>query len=182
MSTNGNQWKPSLTHEVTCPSGQKVLVKRPGPEFAIRAGRIPNIFASEDPEDKKQEGETEEEYGKRLIGKWSNEEQQSLVDFARYLLVSMVVSPKLVLNPRPERGELGPDDTGDDFWFLYKYGMDKFYREKVAVGDAEVEAKDLESFREESSVSGDSVDSLHVPVEITEREAGDPGLGSSAGA
>jgi hypothetical protein len=93
----------------------------------------------------------------------------------------MMVSPKLVLNPDPDKDEIGPDDIGNDFWWLFEYAMTNFYGLKVPVGDEEVKVSDLESFRPESGVSGVRVDSVHVPPD-TEQPLGDRGLVNSAGA
>jgi hypothetical protein len=182
---NGNVWAPRRPIQITCPSGQKVTVRRPGPEFVLKAGRIPRTFAHlEDPELKKRDDETDEEYeqrAERFVGGMSDEEQDGLVAFARELLVAMVVYPRLVLNPDYDKGQIGPDDTGKDFWFLYQYGMDNFMGVKVTAGTGEVEVSDLKTFREESGVSGDSVDSAHLPIREAEPDPPDSGLVNSAG-
>src|SRR5687768_9673175 len=182
MSANGNGWKPRKTAKVTCPSGQEVYVRRPGPELALRAGRVARTFTKLLPKNPDELEQLKDKSPEEVIMEMSDEELASLTIFARELVVAMMVSPKLVLNPNPERDEIGPDDVGDDFWFLFNYGMQNFYGIKVPVGESEVEVKDLETFREEPGVSGDSVDSLHLPVEVPERETTDQGLVDSAGA
>lgn len=187
MSNNNGGWKPRKLEMIECPSGQKVQVRRPGPEFTLKAGRIPQTFRDvNDPKFKKLESETDDEYNQRLTVQMTDEEQEAAVAVARELLVASVVLPRLSMNPGP--GELHPDDTGIDFWFLYNYAYRNFMGIKVPVGDeaneteAEVEVKDLESFREESGVSGDSLDSVHVPITEPERATTDQGLVDSAGA
>lgn len=176
MSNNNGGWKPSKVHLFKCPSGQEVYVQRPGPQLALRVSRIPRTFT-------KSLSETEEEKTNQSpedkLAEMSDEEQDAIVSLAREVIVAMVVSPKLVLNPKD--GELGPDDTGTDFWPLFSYAMTNFFNVKVAVGNEEVEVKDLESFREEPGVSGDGVDSAHISPN-TEQPAGDPGLVDGAGA
>ena len=177
MSTNGNGWAPRKKIPYTCVDGKVVYIQRPGPEFALRAARIPRTFTKslvEDGDESKKQPTPEER-----LAQMSDEEQDSIVAFARQLLVAMVVSPKLKLNPKD--GELGPDDTGADFWPLFEHGMTNFYNVKVPVGDAEVEVSDLETFRAESGIQGDSVDSVHVPITEPERAPTDPGLVHGAG-
>lgn len=173
MSNNGNGWKPRKIQPYECADGSTVYVQRPGPEFTLRAGRIPRTFTKSLSEAKG----NEEEKPAGL----SEEEQEGIVAFARELIVAMVVSPKLKLNPKPDSDELGPDDTGVDFWPLFSYGMSNFFNAKVPVGDGEAEVKDLETFREEPGIRGDSVDSLHVSPN-PEQPVGDQGLVDSAGA
>lgn len=156
--TNG-QWKPRKTETIATPGGVEVQVRRPGPEFMLRAGRAAQTFsrtaAKEKPKD-----QTEQEYGLDVLAKMSDEELAGVLVFARELVCAMLVSPKLVKNPRPNTNEIGPDDIGDaDFWFLFDYAMKGYYGLKVPVGNEEVEVSDLESFRSESSVSGSGVDS-----------------------
>lgn len=182
-STNGG-WKPRKTETLTLnESGQVVQIRRPGPEFTLKAARVVRTFtAKKANEVKQQPGETIEEAGVRTIAEMSDEELAALTIFARELVCAMLVSPKLVLNPNPDRDEIGPDDIGNDFWELFNYGMTNFYNLRVPVGnDAEVEVKDLESFRAESGVSGASVDGAHVPRETID-PFGDPGRLDSAGA
>lgn len=173
MSSNGNGWKPRKIQPYKCADGSTVYIQRPGPQFTLRAGRIPRTFTKSLSEAK---GNEEEK-----LAELSEEEQESIVAFARELIVAMLVSPKLKLNPKPDSDELGPDDTGLDFWPLFSYGMSNFFNAKVPVGDEEVEVTDLETFREEPSVSGTGVDGPSLPVAVTERETSDPGLVHSTG-
>lgn len=183
MSTNGNGWKPNVPEKWTGPSGQEVLLRHPGPEFTLRLGRTQRVFSGSESVPERKEGQTDKEYAQEVLEHISDEE---LVGMARELIVAMVDSPKLVLNPNAENGEIGPDDTGMDFWPLYNYGMAKYFSRtgpiKVGEGESEVEVSDLETFPEETSVSGDSVDGVHVPVTESERAIRDQGLVDSAGA
>lgn len=179
---NGNGWKPRKTETLTTPSGVEVKVMRPGPEFALRAARIHKTFSKKKPtEQEKQDmkGLTPEEYGLKTLADMDDEELAAVMIFARELVCAMLVSPKLVREPRPGQNEIGPDDIGDDFWWLFNYAMTNFYGLKVPVGDAEVEIADVESFRSESGISGDSDNSPEVRTD-TEQPTGDQGLGYSA--
>lgn len=155
---NGNGWKPRKTETLVCPSGQSVQVHRPGPEFMLRAGRVARTFTKAS---KPEEGATPE-YGLDVLAKMSDEELAAVMIFARELVCAMLVSPRLVQNPRPNSNEVGPDDIGDDFWFLFNYAMGGFFNLKVPVGEGEVEIADVESFRADGGVQGDSVDGESV--------------------
>lgn len=164
-------WKPRKAEPYTCKDGSVVMIMRPGPEFTIRAGRMHKTYVKRK--------ETEVDPDNPLAG-MSDEEAETLVNYARQLLVEILVEPKLKLNPA--EGELGPDDTGADFWPLFNYAMDNFQNAKVPVGNGEVEAKDLDTFRADDSVSGSGMDGIHVPLTEPERTATDPGLVHGTGA
>jgi hypothetical protein len=183
MSANNGGWKPRKLLSLTCPSGQMVQVRRPGPELGLRSGRVARTFTaiSGDATKKKRDDESLEQYYQRFFDELSDEELSALLLFAREMVLAMMVSPKLVLNPNPDKDEIGPDDIGNDFWYLFNYGMTNFVGIKVPVGNAEVEVKDLETFRGESGISGDGVDRPLLPPN-TEQPVGDQGLVGSAGA
>jgi hypothetical protein len=162
LSSNG-KWQPRKVESLTCPSGQVVQVRRPGPEFTFRAGRIARTFS-------KVHSPTEVAIASSdnplsVIENMSDEELSNLMVFGRDLICATVVSPKIVLHPREGFDEIGPDDIGNDFWFLFNYVLAGFTGIKVPVGGEEVEIKDLETFREESGVSGHSMDSEDVRTE-----------------
>lgn len=183
MSTNGNEWTPRKSVEFTCPSGKKGLVRRPGPELMLRSGRAARTFtkAVTDRPERRPE-QSIEDYNAEIFEQMSDEELTAVTLFARDLVCAMLVSPRLVLNPREGHDEMGPDDVPPiDFWALFNYGMTNFIGIKVPVGDTEVEAEHLETFRAEPGIQGDSVDGIHVPVSESEPAATDQGLVSSAG-
>jgi hypothetical protein len=183
MSTNGNGWAPRKTIALPCPSGKSVQVRRPGPEFMLRNGRVARTFSKSLSEVERKPGQSAADYGSEVIEQMSDEELTTLMLFARGLVVAMMVSPKLVLNPREGHDEIGPEDVPPvDFWFLFNYGMENFIGIKVPVADTEVEVSDLETFRGESGIQGDSVDSVHVPVTESEPATTDQGLVDSTGA
>lgn len=183
-TTNGADfrtgWQPRKAETLTCPSGQVVTVRRPGPEFALRAARIHKTFTKKankskeelEKEQQEMEGLSPEEYGLKTLANMDDEELAGVMIFTRELVCAMLVSPRLVREPRPGMNEVGPDDIGDDFWWLFNYAMTGFYGLKVPVGDAEVEVADVESFRPESSFPGDSVDGESVSPN-TKQPAGD---------
>lgn len=183
MSTNGNGWAPRKTITVQCPSGKRPQVRRPGPEFMIRNGRVARTFSAALSTSERQPGQSLEDYNLEAIEKMSDDEMAALMIFARGLVCAMLVSPKLVLNPREDHDEIGPDDMPTaDFWFLFNYGMTNFLGIKVPVGETEVEVADLETFRAESGIQGDSVDGTSLSVTESEPAPTDSGLVSSTGA
>lgn len=185
FATNG-KWAPRKTEMLTCPSGQEVQVRRPGPEFALRAGRVTRTFSEAikretEQAEAKEEGLTPDEFGQDVLDKLSDEELAAVLVFARELVCAMLVSPKLTRVPRPGFDEIGPEDVpSGDFWFLFNYAMTGFYGLKVPVAEGEVEVSDLSNFRGESGISGDSVDSAEVRAD-SEQPAGDQGLVGGSG-
>jgi hypothetical protein len=118
--------------------------------------------------------------GLEFISRMSDDELAAMVVFARELVCAMLVSPRLVQSRRPGTNEVGPDDIGDDFWFLFNYAMTGFFNLPIPVGgNQEVEINDLESFRSDPSVSGDSTDGQDVRTD-PEQPSGDSRLVDSA--
>lgn len=181
MSSNGDYgWKPRKVEMITCPSGQKVQVRRPGPEFMLRVGKYARTFTALKDQVTISAQDPTEHY-LETIAKLDDEELAALMVFAREYVAASLVEPKLSRDPNYDAGEIGPDDLPmADFWFLFGHGMSGFEGLAVPVGETEVQVSDLESFRGESGVSGSSVDSPHLPSD-PEQPIGDQGLGSSAG-
>lgn len=175
MSTNGNQWTPGKTESFTCGSGAEVQIQRPGPEFLLLSGKVSRTFTKNLAKNPDQSATDMLD----IIAEMSDEEIAEVTLFATKLVCAMCVSPKVTPNPRP--GEIGPRDMGMDFWELFFYAMTNFFRMKVPVGNTEVEVSDLETFRPESSIQGDSVDGVHVSPN-SEQFIGDQGLVDGAGA
>ena len=149
----------------------------------LRNGKVSRTFSAALSTSERRPGQSIEDYNLEAIERMSDDEMAALMVFARGLVCAMLVKPKLVLQPHPERDEIGPDDMpSTDFWFLFNYGMANFIGIKVPVGETEVEVSDLETFRPESGIQGDSVDGASVPVTEPERAATDPGLVHSTGA
>jgi hypothetical protein len=162
-------WKKRQIEILDCPSGQQVQIRRPGPEFTLRAGKVARTFSEV------LTRKTEEEKDNlQVVAAMTDEERDAVMLFARELVCAMVVNPRLVQNPKGD--ELGPDDIGEDFWFLFNYGMTGFFNLPVPVGSAqEVEVADLKSFRAEPGVSGDSPNRAEVRPD-TEQPPGDTEL------
>lgn len=165
MSTNS--WKKRQTEQITCPSGQVCTVRRPSPDFNLKAGRIARTFTAAFARHSKEEDSqsvTDEARGLSAIEELSDAELLSITAFAKELLVAILVSPRLVARPSPGiENEIGPEDIPNlDFWFLFNYGMTGFMNAPVPVGGQEVSVATLETFRSDAGVSGDSPDSENV--------------------
>jgi hypothetical protein len=154
---NNGGWKKRPIETLTCPSGQEVQIRRPGPEFMLRAGKVARTFSQVLTRDLDNEKD-----GLSLISDMTDDEQAAVLDFARELVCAMVVNPPLTLKPKTP-DELTPDDIADDMWFLLTYAMTGFFNLPVPVGDnQEVQVSDLKSFRSDDSVSRDSADGTDV--------------------
>lgn len=133
MSENGtNVWRKRVNTSIKCPSGKIVVVKRPGPEMALKAGKILRIFQSRGLDaatatlDKQLE----------VIESLSDSELDDLTVYARVLLVNVVVDPPLFLKPKAD--QLEPDDLPlGDFWFLAFGGMNGWPTMPVKLADGE---------------------------------------------
>lgn len=181
MGNNSSGWKKRPVETRTCPSGQEVQIRRPGPDFTLRAGRVARTFSkalSRQPESR-ETGLSDHERGLQVIAAMSDSELSDVMVFARELVCSMLVSPRLVQKPRPGTDEIGPDDIGDDFWYLFNYAMTGFFNLPVPIGNEEVEVSDLESFREDSGVQGTGISGPEVRPDA-EQSVGGNGLVASA--
>src|SRR5690349_1817841 len=104
--TNGtNQWTKRVPISITCPSGKTVIVRRAGPEIALKGGKILRIFRARgiDPAAPSTINQQLD-----VIENLSEEELSDLTEFARSLLVNVMVDPPLALKAKD--GQLEPDD------------------------------------------------------------------------
>lgn len=131
-----NVWRKRLTTQIECPSGNVVTVRRPGPDLALKAGKITRIF-------QKQKTDEAGDINKQLefIENLPDDELQKLMDFARVLIVDVVLQPVLKLHP--QESQLGPDDVPPvDFWFIFAWATNggPSMPVKMAEGETTVEA------------------------------------------
>lgn len=135
-----NQWQKRRTTELECPSGNTAVVRRPGPELALKAGKITRIL-------NKNEDAAKQDIDSQLafIEKLSDEELDKLTDFARILLTDVVVNPVLVLNPK--EGQLSPDDVPlADFWYIFIWAMNGGPSMPVKTKEGETTVAAVETF------------------------------------
>jgi hypothetical protein len=134
----------------------------------LRASRVHRTFSkfankeAKEQDEQQRQGLSAEEYGLQTLDKMSDEELAAVMIFARELVCEMLVSPRLVREPRPGSDEIGPDDIGDDFWHLFNYAMTGYFNLKIPVGNGEVDVADVESFRPIPGVSGYSANGESV--------------------
>lgn len=112
-----NQWRKRLTTSLLCPSGNVVTVRRPGPDLALKAGKVARILNKQP---KEVAGLVDAQL--QFIEQLPDDELDKLMAFARILLCDVVRQPLLVLSP--QEGQLGPDDVPlTDFWHIFTWAM-----------------------------------------------------------
>lgn len=112
-----NLWRKRTTQALTCPSGNRIIIRRPGPELALKSGKIARIF-------QKQTKDDLSDVNKQLkfIENLPDDELNKLMEFARVLISDVVIDPPLSLHPK--EGQLTPDDVPlADFWYIFTWAM-----------------------------------------------------------
>lgn len=146
-----NQWQKRRTEELLCPSGNTAVVRRPGPELALKAGKIMRILQ------KNKNAKQDIDAQLAFIEKLSDAELDTLMEFGRVLLADVVVTPVLILNPK--EGQLSPDDVPlQDFWFIYIWAMNGGPSMPVKTREGETTVEAVETFPDGQAsdvVSGD---------------------------
>lgn len=136
------QKRPLVT--LKCPSGVECQVRRPGPELALRAGRLPRPLQALNPK-------LTEEEAQLALNALSEDEMAALMSFARDLVCGCVVSPKLCKEADPnDQDAVHVDDLPPgDFWQIYYWGLGGGASGSVAVADGEVDVEDVRTFPSE---------------------------------
>lgn len=119
MAETENTWRKRETREFLCLSGNKVIVRRPGPDLALKAGKVARIL--------KAQMDAGADVNKQLefIETLPDDELEKLMAFARILVSDVVIQPPLSLHPK--EGQLTPDDVPlEDFWQIFMSGMQGF--------------------------------------------------------
>lgn len=140
MSEETNQWRKRTTIALTCPSsGIKIIVRRPGPDLALKAARLPRVLQSQDPA--KMNPATQLE----IIEKLPDDELNKVMAFARILIADVVIDPVLSLHPK--EGQLSPDDVPLlDFWWIFGQAMAGFPSEPVKLTEGETDIETVRTF------------------------------------
>lgn len=153
MAETENIWRKRETKSITCPSGNVVVVRRPGPDLALKAGKVARILQGQ--------AEVGADANKQLefIEKLPDAELDKLMTFARVLISDVVIQPTLSLQPK--EGQLGPDDVPlGDFWFIFTGAMNGFPEMPVRTTEGETTLENVNNFPEgQSSGSSFSEDS-----------------------
>lgn len=138
-------WNKRVSIPLTCPSGEVVMVRRPGPDMALKAGKVGRIL-------QRQAKGNDMEAQLAFIESLSDEEINKLMAFGRVMLADAVTEPALSLHQR--EGQLCVDDVPlGDFWFIFTSVMNGLPEMPVKIKDGETTVEAVETFSEEQSGS-----------------------------
>lgn len=162
-----NQWQKRQTVQLSCPTGNEVIARRPGPDLALKSGKIARILPKTFSKMKLDEQ-------LEFIENLPDKELEVLMAFARIVVADVVVQPALSLNAR--EGELSPDDVPlNDFWYIYTWAMNGGPNIPVKTKEGETTVEAVSSFPDERerdlSIGGDSEQIQQTPI----RDVGDIG-------
>lgn len=134
-------WNKRVPIPLTCPSGEVVMVRRPGPDMALKAGKVGRIL--------KRQGEQKSiDAQLAFIESLSDDEINKLMAFGRVMLVDVITEPALSLTPR--EGQLCVDDVPmNDFWFIFTSVMNGLPEMAVKTKDGETTVDAVENFSEQ---------------------------------
>ena len=149
MAETENTWRKRATLSLNCPSGNIVTVRRPGPDLALKAGKVARIL--------QRQGQAGTDVNKQLefIETLPDAELDKLMGFARILIADVVIQPALLLTPR--EGQLSPDDVPlNDFWFIFTWAMNGGPDMPVKLAEGETDIEAVRTFPEQSGSSADA--------------------------
>lgn len=153
MAETENIWRKRQTKSFNCPSGNVVTVRRPGPDLALKAGKVARILQAQT------EAGADIQKQLEFMETLPDVELEKLMAFARILIVDVVIQPPLSLHPK--EGQLGPDDVPlEDFWVIFMAAMRGFPDMPVQTTEGETTLENVNNFPEgQSSSAGISEDS-----------------------
>lgn len=136
-----NTWRKRETISLECPTGNKVIARRPGPDLALRAGKVARILQAQT-----EAGATVDKQ-LEFIEKLPEDELDKLMGFARILVADVVIQPPLSLHPK--EGQLSPDDVPlNDFWFIFTWAMNGGPTMPVKLREGETDIETVRTFPE----------------------------------
>lgn len=144
----GNKWRKRETISFPCVSGNKIIVRRPGPDLALKAGKVARIL--------KAQSEAGTDVNKQLefIETLPDDELEKLMTFARIFVSDVVINPPLSLHPK--EGQLSPDDVPlEDFWQIFISGMRGFPEAAIKTVEGETSIEAVQTFSGEQDASVD---------------------------
>jgi hypothetical protein len=153
-----NQWQKRQAVLLKCPSGNEVMVRRTGPDLAVKAGRFARVLQKVSGKD----GKATSEEQLIAIESLPDKELEQLMAFARVVLADVVVNPPLYLHPK--EGQLSPDDVPlNDFWYIHTWAMNGGPTMPVKLKEGETTVEAVETFptEQESSIAS-GVDSEQI--------------------
>lgn len=141
-------WEKRRTQQLTCPSGNKPTVQRPGPSVALKAGKILRILNRNKTEVKDIDSQLS------FIERLDDNELEKLTEFARVIIADVVVEPVLSLHPKGD--QLSPDDLPpNDFWFIFIWAANGGPDMPVATKEGETTVEAVETFPGGQGASAD---------------------------
>lgn len=133
------EWRKRLTTEITCPSGNVVTVRRPGPSMALKAGRIARILEGQP---KNIKSVAEQIAWMESLG---DEDLEKLTDYAVSIMPDIVVKPIVSLHPK--QGEYHPNDIPvPDFWHIFLQVMTGLHELPVPLKEGETTVEAVNKF------------------------------------
>lgn len=152
MATSVKDYKAKTRTELTLPSGAVFSVRRPSPEIAIKAGRLPSSLATKFNHSKAKKGETITQIGERVLKTLTDEELKAYLGYATDLVADVTVSPRLVVGASGE-DEMDPSDLESaDFWHLFGWASAGGNTLPVKTKGGELTVDELETFRGNASI------------------------------
>lgn len=140
-----NKWQKRKPLRLECPSGSVCYAQRPSPEISLKGGKLAHIFATPiaalNPE--------------AVINELSDEEAAKVYLFARELVATAVVDPKISLD-RDAEGLTPEDIPPPDFWHVFSWAMRGGPGLPVPLEEGETTVEAVETFPGEQGA-------LHIP-------------------
>ena len=153
-----NQWQKRQTTTLTCSCGNQAVVRRTGPDLAVKAGKFARVLQKI----AGSSGKATPEEQLIAIEQLPDKELEQLMVFARIVLADVVVNPPLALHPK--EGQLGPDDVPlCCFWRIHTWAMNGGPTMPVQMKEGETTVEAVETFPsgQESSITS-GVDSEQI--------------------
>lgn len=147
-----NHWRKRLTYAFTCPSGDVVQIRRPGPSLALKGTKAVRIFDRGG-----KEILTDIDKQLAFIEALPDSDVEEIYSFARIMLTDVVAEPRLYLNPVGE--QLSPDDVPvADFWAIFISASNGIREMPVKLKDGETTVDAVETFPSGQAGSAESDD------------------------
>lgn len=138
-----NQWQKRQTTTLTCKCENQMVVRRTGPDLAVKAGKFARVLQKVSGKD----GKATPDEQLTAIEKLPDSELEQLMAFARVVLADVVINPPLSLNPK--EGQLSPDDVPlCCFWYIHTWAMNGGPTMPVKLNEGETTVEAVETFPE----------------------------------
>lgn len=132
------KWQKRKPLRLECPSGSVCYAQRPSPEISLKGGKLAHIFAAPVAALNPQ----------AVINELSDEDAAKVYLFARELVATVVVEPKISLD-RGGEGLTPEDVPPPDFWYVFSWAMRGGPGLPVALEEGETTVEAVETFPSE---------------------------------